>query len=103
MTVITFPGSNPPEQTAEQALRTELRIVEPSPAPEIFCTHLARVHDYGSFTKLLFSKRDRDIYDPNAPEQNIIEVRLTVPTDALQAIYDAIGRHLPPPDGAPAE
>lgn len=90
MTVLTFPGVQPPERTP-----AELPIIEPSLAPEFFCGNLARVTAYGSFVRLVWSVPEIPLECASSEVQNIVNVKIVVPTTALQAIYEAIGKKLP--------
>jgi hypothetical protein len=96
MTVITLPGVKLPTEPP-----AELPCIEPAPAPEFFCNDLARINVHGSFTRLILTTPER-VLDCESPDQNIVVLKVVIPTEALRAFYDAIGKHLQPaePDGA---
>lgn len=88
MTVITMPGVKlPPEPPAE------LPCIEPAPAPEFFCNDLARINVHGSFTRLIFTAPER-VIEGEGPDQNIVVLKVVIPTEALRAFYEAIGKKL---------
>jgi hypothetical protein len=96
VTVHTLPGVKlPPEPPAEMS------YLEPYPAPEFFCADLMRVHVHGAFTRLTFTTIDMVAEDPRAGPQNVCVCKIVMPTGALPALYEAIGKHLPAaPEGA---
>jgi hypothetical protein len=96
MTVIKLPGVKlPPEPPAE------LPYIEPCPVSEFFCADLARVHVHGPFTRLTFTTVEMVAECPRAEPQNVAVCKIVVPTEALPALYEAIGKHLPAaPEGA---
>src|ERR1035437_3903731 len=97
MTVITLPGVKLPTEPP-----AEISCIEPSPAPEFFCADLARVNVHGTFTRLIFTTVDMVVEDLSGAPQNVCVCKIVVPTEALQAIYEAIGKRLPPAEPAGA-
>lgn len=89
--VFTFPGGTPPAEPAEPAPAL-LPIIEPSVAPEIFGTDLARVHVHGPFSRLVWSAPQVAFECPGESPHNIVMCKIVVPTESLQAIYDALGK-----------
>jgi hypothetical protein len=95
MTVITLPGVKLPPEPPD-----EISCIEPSPAPEFFCADLARINVHGSFTRLILTAPER-LIECEGPDQNIVVLKVVIPTEALRAFYEAIGKHLPSgPEGA---
>jgi hypothetical protein len=87
MTVIKLPGVKLPPQPP-----AEMPYLEPYPAPEFFCAELMRVHVHGAFTRLTFTTVDMIAEDPHAGPQNVAVCKIVVPTAALPALYEAIGK-----------
>ena len=90
MTVIKLPGVKLPTEPPD-----EMRFLEPYPAPEFFCVDLARVHVHGAFTRLTFTTVEMVAEQLRGAPQNICVCKIVVPTEALPALYEAIGKHLP--------
>ena len=90
MTVIKVPGVKLPPQPP-----AEMPYLEPYPAPEFFCAELMRAHVHGAFTRLTFTTVDMIAEDPHAGPQNVAVCKIVVPTAALPALYEAIGKRLP--------
>ena len=96
MTVINFPGTTPCEEPP-----AELSIIEPAPVVEIFSVDLARVYVHGPFARMVWTVPEQPLEYAGGKVQNIVTCKIVVPTVALQAIYEAIGKHLPAgPEGA---
>jgi hypothetical protein len=96
MTVIKLPGVKLPPQPP-----AEMPYLEPYPTSEFFCAELMRVHVHGAFTRLTFTTVDMIAEDPHAGPQNVAVCKIVVPTAALPALYEAIGKRLPAgPEGA---
>lgn len=90
--LIAFPGTTPPATPAEAVAPAELGYIEPVCPPEYFVRDLARVHVFGSATRLIFTAPE--LANDGEGEQNVGVAKLMVPTDALRAIYDKIGAAL---------
>jgi hypothetical protein len=88
MTVVNFPGTKPPEDPP-----TELSCIEPVPASEYFCGDLARVLVLGQFARLVWTVPDIPVEGPDTV-QNLVTVKIVLPTSALPAIHETIGRKL---------
>lgn len=95
MTVHTLPGVKLPTEPP-----AELPYIEPCPVSEFFCADLARVHVHGTFTRLTFTTVEMVAECPRGEPQNVCVCKIVVPTAALPALYELIGKHLPAGGGA---
>ena len=90
--VITFPGA--PESIEPKP--PELNCIEPAVAPEFFVTDLVRVNLFGAFARLILTvPGDPDPGFKGSEIQNIVTVKLVMPTSALPALIEKLGTVLP--------
>jgi len=95
MPVIEFPNG---KQTDETNPPKPFGYIEPAVAPEFFCTDLAAMHDHGTFTRLTFtspSSLEEGDLGQAAEVQNIVIVKLVVPSVLLKAMCEKIMGNLP--------
>jgi hypothetical protein len=89
--LIPLSGHRAPLPKAEKP--AELQCIEPGIAPEFFSTDLARIFVHGPFVRLVWSSPDKGVERIDDDEfNNIVNVKIVVPTEALQAIYEALGK-----------
>lgn len=94
ITKFTRPFREPPAP----AVSPEMPYLEPAPAIEQFCCDLARVHIQKMFTSLIWTRPE--IMAHCNDEENIAVCKIFVPTAALPAIHEAIGKAIAAQAGA---
>lgn len=100
-TIIPLPGHRAPKPVAEKP--AELPLTEPAMAAEIFTAELARIYVHGPFSRLVWATPDVLCdYDTATPAQRVVNAKLIVPTEALPAIYEALGKAIAATEGAPS-